>query len=76
MARAARPDQKNIQLNPGAPSVRVCRGYAPPDYSLFSPQTLPAKAATAAKIAKLAKIAKIAKIARFPKTENKAYHNI
>lgn len=34
MARAARPDKKNIQLNPGAPSVRVCRGYAPPDYSL------------------------------------------
>lgn len=73
MAGAARPDLKTIQLDPGAPSARLCRGYAPPDYSLFSPKTLPAKAATAAK---LAKIAKLAKLARLPKTENKAYHNI
>lgn len=35
MAGAARPDLKTIQLDPGAAAVRVCRGYAPPDYSLL-----------------------------------------
>lgn len=44
MAGASAPrGQKTIQLDPGAPAVRVCRGYAPPDFSLFSPKTLPAK---------------------------------
>ncbi len=64
---------KTIQLNPGALSVRASAEAMRPRIILFPSKTLPAKAAT---VAKIAKIAKLANLARFPKTENKAYHNI
>ncbi len=40
MAGAARPDQKNIQLNPGAPSVRASAEAMRPRIILSSPLKL------------------------------------